>query len=111
NADELLDRVLKLLLDIPLGHPPEVERATPQPARRPKEMRHEERGPAPLIGATHAVGLPGKSKQVFVSYAWGEDKTEEGQRHEQQVMRLCRRIKGWDYQPIRDKKRMRPGDR
>ena len=110
KADELLDRVLKMLLAIPLGHPPEVERTTPPPPRRPEEMRREECPPPTLIGAAHAVGLPGESKQVFVSYAWGEDTTREGRHHEQEVEQLCRRVEGWGYEIIRDKERLRSGD-
>ncbi len=108
KANDLLDLVLKLLLDILLGQRPEVERTTPPP--HSKEVGRAEAGPAPLIGAAHAVGLPGESKQVFVSYAWGEDTTAEGRRHEQQVEQLCEQVKSWGYEVIRDKERLRPGD-
>jgi internalin A len=108
KANDLLDLVLKLLLDILLGQRPEVERTTPPP--HSKEVGRAEAGPAPLIGAAHAVGLPGESKQVFVSYAWGEDTTAEGRRHDQQVEQLCEQVKSWGYEVIRDKERLRPGD-
>lgn len=109
KADELVERVLKMLLDIPLGHPPEVEQSKPQPSHCLEEMRHEERQPDPLVGADYAIGLPGESTQVFVSYAWGDD-TAEGRRHEEEVERLCRLIHGWGYEPIQDKKHMKQGD-
>jgi internalin A len=97
KADKLVHRVQALLLSIPLGHPPDV-------AGRVEES------PDRLVGAAHALGLPGKSKQVFVSYAWGEDKTVKGRRHEQKVEEWCRRVESWGYDIIRDKERMRPGD-
>jgi internalin A len=50
-------------------------------------------------------------KEVFISYAWGEDTALQGRQREEVVNRLCERLKAWDHQVVRDKETMKRGDR
>jgi hypothetical protein len=88
----------------------EVFGLSTQSSHHTEEIRRKQGDQTPLHGAVPAVGLPGESKQVFISYAWGDDTTEEGRRHEQQVRSWCSRIASWGYEVIWDKNRMQPGD-
>jgi uncharacterized protein YjbI with pentapeptide repeats len=47
---------------------------------------------------------------VYVSYAWGEDATEEGRRREEIVDRLCDAVRSSGREIGRDKERMSAGD-
>ena len=49
------------------------------------------------------------SKQVFLSYAWGDD-TPQGKERREVVERLCERLCAWGYEVVRDKDHMRYGD-
>lgn len=48
--------------------------------------------------------------EVYVSYAWGEDKTEEGRRREEIVDRLCQAIRASGREIGRDRERVGGGD-
>ncbi len=48
--------------------------------------------------------------EIYVSYAWGEDSTEEGRRREEIVDLLCEAVRASGRQIGRDKDRMRGGD-
>ncbi len=47
---------------------------------------------------------------VYVSYAWGDDKSPEGRRREEIVDRLCEAVRGSGRKIIRDKERVKAGD-
>lgn len=49
-------------------------------------------------------------RQVYISYAWGDDQSPEGRRREELVDRLCVLLERDGYQVFRDKKSMRHGD-
>lgn len=48
--------------------------------------------------------------EIYVSYAWGEDSTEEGREREEVVNRLCEVVRLNKCEIGRDKERMRSGD-
>jgi TIR domain len=50
------------------------------------------------------------SPEIYVSYAWGEDSTPDGQRREEIVDRLCDTVRASGRKIGRDKERMRAGD-
>jgi len=48
--------------------------------------------------------------EIYVSYAWGEDSTEEGRKREEVVDRLCEAVRLSKREIGRDRERMRGGD-
>jgi internalin A len=48
--------------------------------------------------------------EIFVSYAWGDDKTPEGRQRGEVVERLCQKLGEWGCQVVRDTHVMRAGD-
>jgi internalin A len=107
EAATLVERMLKTLRDIPVGHPPEVIRATPQvplPERREGARGIED------LNIVPRSRLPDDGKRrVYLSYAWG-DTTPEGRQREEVVDRLYERLRALGYDVIRDKNAMRSGD-
>ena len=68
------------------------------------------------VTSTLVVNFPAASlartatPEIYVSYAWGEDSTEPGCRHEEIVDRLCAAVEASGRVIGRDKDRMRGGD-
>jgi tetratricopeptide (TPR) repeat protein len=68
------------------------------------------------VTSTPVVNFPAASlartatPEIYVSYAWGEDSTEPGCRHEEIVDRLCAAVEASGRVIGRDKDRMRGGD-
>lgn len=60
--------------------------------------------------APEAPAPPADTLEIYVSYAWGEDSTEEGRRREEIVDRLCEAVRAGGHPIGRDKERMRGGD-
>ena len=55
--------------------------------------------------------LPPKNiPEIFVSYAWGDDSSEDARKRTEIVDRLCERLDKEDWNILRDKTDMRPGD-
>jgi internalin A len=109
GADELLDRVLATLLRIPVGQPPQVTR-TPDRADSARPDHVVDAGGVEKLSMTPQAPLPGGGKkQVFVSYAWGDD-SPQGRERGEVVERLCRQVRAWGYEVVRDKDHMRWGE-
>src|SRR5262249_4276355 len=83
GADTLLDAMLETLLGLPLGQRPEVTRR-PDPKERPAAPGDGPAGGVEKLVFARPVALDTASKQVFVSYAWG-DHTPEGREREEVV--------------------------
>jgi len=63
------------------------------------------------VGLTASVPRPqATTPEIYVSYAWGEDSTEEGRKREEIVDRLCEAVRASGREIGRDKERMRGGD-
>lgn len=62
------------------------------------------------IGSIAPATLQSKAPEIYVSYAWGEDSTEEGLKREEVVNRLCEAVRRSEREIGRDKDRMRRGD-
>ncbi|HEY0552948.1 MAG TPA: COR domain-containing protein [Thermoanaerobaculia bacterium] len=52
-----------------------------------------------------------KAREVFISYAWGDDETPEGKIRTQVVDGLQTALNGDGFKPVRDRDQMRAGDR
>jgi len=53
--------------------------------------------------------LPKSTPEIFVSYAWGDDSSEDARKRGEVVERLCERLDKDGWHIIRDKTDMRPG--
>lgn len=67
-------------------------------------------GEAPALPAPAATPARVSPPKIYVSYAWGEDTTEEGRRREEIVDRLCDAVRASGREIGRDKEWMRAGD-
>jgi internalin A len=115
HAQQLIEPLLAELKRLPVGQPPQIEWQGGALAT----------GPLPRIsdaGGTRETGLkdleiparpelPAKSQsEVYVSYSWGDDSSEQARRRTEVVDRLCQRLaqEGWNV--LRDNKVMHPGE-
>jgi internalin A len=67
-------------------------------------------GMAKLKVAAHPDLPKDGPPEIFVSYAWGDDKTLEGRQRGEVVERLRQKLGEWGYQVVRDTHVMRAGD-
>jgi len=66
--------------------------------------------PAPLVVAAPPLRGAKERPEIFISYAWGEDKTEDGRKRDLVVDGLEQKLHDWGYSPVRDKRVLRNGD-
>ncbi len=131
---ELLETVLKELLSLPIGQPPEVSRSweefsetellsnvrTRKPPRRMTATdiddalayspeRAENDGLHSLV-MSDGSDLPASGKPaIYVSYAWGDDQSDAGRKREAAVEGLCGMLDRDGYQVLKDDRTLRPG--
>jgi internalin A len=132
RADDLIEQLLRTLQTLPVGQPPEIK-----PKSKPAllisyssgnqhlwlnrlQERLSEEGWNVVLDSWNVVRdmeipvhpeLPPKNiPEIFVSYAWGDDSSQEAHQRTDVVDRLCKRLDkdGWNI--IRDKTDMRSGD-
>jgi internalin A len=120
RPQELLDTVLKELLRIPIGEPPEVSRSWESSSARTadalarvsdlKRQHATEIRSEPLDVAARpdlpAIGKP----SIYISFAWGDDKSDGGRQRAATVTGLCAKLDSWGYEVLRDDRILRPGD-
>jgi internalin A len=129
RADHLVYKLLKTLESLPVGQPPEIS-LTPGKAGASsasiftRPIRDSQRGKAVPLSETRDEAedadylqissrpeLPPKSTpEIFVSYAWGDDSSEDARKRTEIVDRLCERMDKHGWNIIRDKANMRSGD-
>ncbi len=110
KANDLVERVLKTLLDIPLGQPPQVTRSSARDDM-PKPDHFISPGGVETLHMSARAPLPGTAKKrVFLSYAWGDDKSPQGKERAEIAERLCVQVRDWGYDLVRDKDHMRWGE-
>jgi internalin A len=109
EPDKLIDAVLRTLTDIPVGQPPEVTRTSDRSGLPTPDVIVAAGGVESLKVSPRSPLPEGSPKQVFVSYAWGDD-SPQGKERGAVVERLCHQLHAWDYKVFRDKDHMRPGD-
>ena len=132
---ELLETVLKELLSLPIGQPPEVLRSWEKLPNaellgkvRPRKPRRRKTatdvGDALMYSSEQAKNeglqsldvsgrpdLPASSKPaIYVSYAWGDDKSDAGRQREAVVVGLCGMMDRDGYEVLKDDRTLRPGD-
>jgi tetratricopeptide (TPR) repeat protein len=66
--------------------------------------------PKPVCDNVPALSVQAANPEIYVSYAWGEDSTEEGRKREEIVDRLCEAVRASEREIGRDRERMRGGD-
>jgi tetratricopeptide (TPR) repeat protein len=66
--------------------------------------------PKALDSTYQALSTLSATPEIYVSYAWGEDSTEEGRKREEVVDRLCEAVRASKREIGRDKERLRRGD-
>ncbi|HEX4962934.1 MAG TPA: metallophosphoesterase [Thermoanaerobaculia bacterium] len=80
---------------------------------RPAETRAtgktSEPGTTPLA-PTPGEKPPEKPREVFISYAWGDDETPEGRIRAQAVEGLCAALVADGFLPVRDRDQILPGE-
>ena len=82
-----------------------VHRTSFAPSVLPVQVTPKAGSNAILVSSAQA-GTP----EIYVSYAWGEDSTEEGRRRERVVDLLCEAVRLSEREIGRDRERMRGGD-
>jgi internalin A len=64
--------------------------------------------PLPSSGSHGLESFHIEDRRVFISYPWGT--SEEGRQHNAFVDRLCAAVRSWNYDLIRDRQEIKPGD-
>ena len=103
QAEALLERLLKFIDDrhVAIGA---------RPSGRTIAARGEATGSAKVAAITPAPE-PSAKTEYYVSYAWGDDSSDEAREREQFVDKLCTEADKKGITIIRDKTSMRYGDR
>ena len=135
RPQQLLETVLKELLSLPIGQPPEVRRSweefseTELPGKsRPRKPRRRktakdvddalvlspkqtEKDGLQSLDVSDRPNLPASSRPaIYVSYAWGDDKSDAGRQREAAVTGLCGMLDRDGYEVLKDDRTLRPGD-
>ena len=136
NAESLIDLVLDPLRKLPVGQPPEIEQTKrfpihavssssvsflPRLVQNPLSddavsSSHGDADKAENAGLsqlqiTARPELPPKNiPEIFVSYAWGNDSSENARQRTEVVERMCETLERDGWKVVRDKTAMRYGD-
>lgn len=118
-STELIKSILEMVESLRMGQPPSVrwlaglpgagmDRQTVIPIER--DPTTEPSHVFPLQGSSAPVQEAKPRPEIFISYAWGNDKSPEGIERQQTVDQLEAKLREWDYVPIRDTNVLRNGD-
>jgi internalin A len=126
NAESLIDLVLDPLRELPVGLPPEIEQTkrfpirgfvsssgsvVPRLVQDPHTSSH---GNADIglsqLQTTARPEIPKGKPKVFVSFAWGDDSSEDARKRTEIVDRLCGTLRQHGWNILRDSEVLRPGD-
>jgi internalin A len=109
GASRLLDQVLRLVLEIRVGQPPEVLRRAEILKPYELDALSDSKG-GDELRAVRRDQMPDDGKRrVHLSYAWG-DTTPQGRQREELVNHLCDHLREWGYDVLRDKDILRSGE-
>ncbi len=122
---ELLEPLLEALLQIPVGQPPAIEKSWDRESLTARIADHistermhletnseqtKQRGSIESLVVPARPDLPDDGQiEIFISYAWGDDKTDIGRERESAVEQLCAQLDHWGYRYLRDKRDLPPG--
>ena len=112
RADDLIEQLLRTLQTLPVGQPPEIKRihnakvAINAVASVSSHATVDE--PAALDNLEISVRpeLPTQgTPEIFVSYAWGDDSSEDARKRTEVVDRLCETLRkgGLEYPPRQER--------
>jgi internalin A len=126
NAERLIDPLLEELRKLPVGQPPKIEQTkricvqafvsssasvVPRLVQNPHTSSH---GNADIglsqLQITARPEIPKGKPEVFVSFAWGDDSSQEARQRTEIVDRLCERLRQDDWNILRDSTVLRSGD-
>jgi internalin A len=112
RADELIESLLQDLQKLLVGQPPEIKRIINAKgvilSYAPVEPDISRLGNLEI--PTHPE-LPKKSTpEIFVSYAWGDDSSEEARKRTEVVDRLCETLDKDGWHILRDSNALRSGE-
>jgi internalin A len=110
NAESLIVSVLDPLRKLPVGQPPEIEQTKRFGAHGDADLGDKADGLSQLQITTRSELPPKSTPEIFVSYAWGDDSSEDARKRTAIVDRLCETFDKDGWHIIRDKTDMRPGD-
>jgi internalin A len=123
NAETLIDLVLDPLQKLPVGRPPELEQtkrvradgeilvtgsAVPRYVQDP-HGGDKSAGLSQLQITDRTELLPKSIPEIFVSYAWGDNSSEEARKRTEIVDRLCETLGQHGWQILRDSNVLRSG--
>jgi internalin A len=106
--------VHRLVRDPPSGQPPDIVSSGDAVSLSHGAAETGDKAEKPSLNQlriTARADLPPKSTpEIFVSYAWGDDSSEQARQRTEVVDRLCQRLvrEGWNV--LRDSGVMRPGE-
>ncbi|MDA1017478.1 MAG: toll/interleukin-1 receptor domain-containing protein [Planctomycetota bacterium] len=84
------------------------EVAQKPPGHRSKPGGSRDREPAFAVERLPAPDAESRT-QIYISYAWGDDTSDEGRRRQQAVDQLEEKLREWGYQPILDRDQIHYG--
>jgi internalin A len=113
RADDLIEQLLRTLQTLPVGQPPEIKRtrnATVAIKAGAETGDRADNSGLSQLQITARPELPPKTTpEIFVSYAWGDDSSQEARQRTEIVDRLCKTLgQGWNI--LRDSNVLRSGD-
>ena len=118
SSDELIESLLQNLQSLPVGQPPEIQRihnakvainarggGSSYPTMQPHVSGLDQ------LQILVRPELPSKDTQaIFVSYAWGDDSSEDARKRGEVVERMCETLDRERWKVVRDNAAVRYGD-
>jgi internalin A len=115
RAGALIEPLLAELKKLPVGQAPQVAwrggEAAHEPLRRAGVAEEKPKADLNDLEIPARPELPAQGQaEVYVSYAWGDNSSQNARRRTEVVDRLCQRLaqEGWNL--LRDRDVMRPGE-
>jgi internalin A len=118
RADELIESLLQALQSLPVGQPPEIQRTKTLGAHAVSlssasviiRLVPENLGLTKLEIPSHPE-LPNKgTPEIFVSFAWGDDSSQDARQRTEVVDRLCESLGQHGWHILRDSEVLRSGE-
>jgi internalin A len=115
NAESLIDQVLDLLRILPVGQPPEIERThnatvAINVGAGVSSYATVETGASTMEIPSKPELPPKSTPEILVSYAWGDDSSEDARQRTEVVDRLCETLGQHGWNILRDSNVLRSGE-
>jgi TIR domain-containing protein len=115
RADDLIEQLLRTLETLQVGQPPEIKRFRNAKLDIKAGAGVSSHGTVEAGASTLEIPskpeLPPKyTPEIFVSYAWGDDSSDDARKRGEVVDRLCETLDKDGWNTIRDTKGLRPGE-